>query len=787
MKKYTLYLIAIVILAGLGSMALSTGKYVAHADSNQNLLSGWAWSSNIGWLSFNGGDSGAGSTQSTYAVTLATTTANPTIGTLSGYAWSPNIGWVSFNPAVNNTPPDGSSGTTTVNMTTGAVTGWARALVGCQSDLWATTTLSPTIKVCTGSGPGKDNGVTASNIVGNPNAGFTVNWDTGPIFGQYNPGAAIPEGIASDGSYLYVGGIYESTYSQGYLEKRDIKTGTLIWSKYLPPTTTNGGSTITDMAVDSTGIYLAGFLNQNETSSNPDYIQKYDLNGSLLWQKTISITGIAADNGYMQVFLQGGYLYCIGPYTNSYMYVEERDPSTGNLIWSTKDASLEYGGPAIVNNNGVYTMGLKLNNNNNYYLERKSLTDGSLIWSVAIGVNVAMIPGVIGADSTGVYDLYIASGNSQGGQYTTYYEKRNLTDGSLIWSQAEPNFGTGPFAYNQSPLPATITSSALYDGVSSDANLYRLQKRDLSTGNIIASTTWQVMPTWAESMIASNNHIYTDFVNDSSQKTWEITDTIDNAVSSNSVGTNTGWDGWIELSGTNHSTGDSTGASGVTYASTTGSFVGYAWGGPVVGWLQFSPTLSNGTIAASTTCPTCVVVVPTTGLTLQVNDPISGWGGAAYVTADPSRNVSVPVKWIVSGVSNVTSLSNDWGISPGSAVDASGKSFNSSGSDTLSFSGITTQTVEQLSLKYFTGLVSHTLPYVTITITPYQSPTPSCAQPSNTYQCSTITGATGSATTHATQNQCVASGSTPACEFYCQQGYSLRGVNLCTKSSFQEI
>jgi len=139
-------------------------------------LSGYAWSSNIGWLSFNPSD---GAT-----VQLSTTTGS-SVGSLSGDAWSPNIGWVSFDRAVTGNPPttgtadpgNGSGAIATVNMTTGAVNGWARALVGCQSDLWATTTLSPTIKVCTGSGPGSDNGVTAnSNTTSSTGATTTITY-----------------------------------------------------------------------------------------------------------------------------------------------------------------------------------------------------------------------------------------------------------------------------------------------------------------------------------------------------------------------------------------------------------------------------------------------------------------------------------------------------------------------------------------------------------------------------------------------------------------------------------
>jgi hypothetical protein len=68
------------------------------------ILTGWAWSESFGWISFNcktGGDSQANiccsqasppSPCSDYGVTVATST-----GEFDGYAWSENIGWISFN------------------------------------------------------------------------------------------------------------------------------------------------------------------------------------------------------------------------------------------------------------------------------------------------------------------------------------------------------------------------------------------------------------------------------------------------------------------------------------------------------------------------------------------------------------------------------------------------------------------------------------------------------------------------------------------------------------------
>lgn len=85
-------------------------------------VTGWAWSSNIGWISFNSTNDGAG-TGSSYNVSFSTSTLS-NIGTFAGWAWSPNIGWISFGAG------DGSHPNVTTNLTTGEVTGYARACAG---------------------------------------------------------------------------------------------------------------------------------------------------------------------------------------------------------------------------------------------------------------------------------------------------------------------------------------------------------------------------------------------------------------------------------------------------------------------------------------------------------------------------------------------------------------------------------------------------------------------------------------------------------------------------------
>ncbi len=123
MKKYliSVALLALILVVG------ATLATVRAAQDEVHTLNGWAWSSNIGWISFNSADAGAGG--GPYAVQA------DNAGNFSGYAWSPNIGWISFNPS-HLAGCTGASAASS-NFNTGAVTGWVRAYAGIgRTDGW---------------------------------------------------------------------------------------------------------------------------------------------------------------------------------------------------------------------------------------------------------------------------------------------------------------------------------------------------------------------------------------------------------------------------------------------------------------------------------------------------------------------------------------------------------------------------------------------------------------------------------------------------------------------------
>lgn len=95
------------------------------ADASQN-VSGYAWSENIGWISFNSTNEASGSS---YGVNIDPLTGS---GVFSGKAWSENIGWISFDTTDLTGCPSGVC-SARVDWSTGKVAGWARVLSAAGS------------------------------------------------------------------------------------------------------------------------------------------------------------------------------------------------------------------------------------------------------------------------------------------------------------------------------------------------------------------------------------------------------------------------------------------------------------------------------------------------------------------------------------------------------------------------------------------------------------------------------------------------------------------------------
>ncbi|MBU0546984.1 hypothetical protein KKA72_02370 [Patescibacteria group bacterium] len=112
MKKLLLFILFLSLIYSF----IGAEKVKSATDDN---VFGWAWSENIGWISFNNTTGGGGIG---YGVNIDSET-----GIFSGYAWSENIGWISFNQAdLLNCPQLPCRAD--LNSETGNVSGWAKIL-----------------------------------------------------------------------------------------------------------------------------------------------------------------------------------------------------------------------------------------------------------------------------------------------------------------------------------------------------------------------------------------------------------------------------------------------------------------------------------------------------------------------------------------------------------------------------------------------------------------------------------------------------------------------------------
>jgi len=139
-KRFLIYFLSVSAVVLVAVLFFVIGFYIN--DNSQKIalaanqeLGGFAWAARLvpfgtelggpGWISFNCLDGGVCAT-SNYKVIYDDTTGN-----ISGYAWSSNIGWIKFDPG--GSYPGAPSYDSRINPGNGNVTGWARACAVFQS------------------------------------------------------------------------------------------------------------------------------------------------------------------------------------------------------------------------------------------------------------------------------------------------------------------------------------------------------------------------------------------------------------------------------------------------------------------------------------------------------------------------------------------------------------------------------------------------------------------------------------------------------------------------------
>lgn len=280
--------------------------------------------------------------------------------------------------------------------------------------------------------------------------------------------------------------------------------GDVIWAK--SEIISSYGDIATGVAVDGTGMYVVGSDYNGSAGSFSEWrIEKRNLATGEFVLSFGSAGAISEHIGSFSdaasaVAVDGSGLYVGGYDTNTTggqteCRIEKRDLSTGAFIvgFGSGGAISEHGCYSVsgvaVDGTGLYLVGSDDNtptNNSEWRIEKRSLTTGAMIWSQSEHISSAS-DGADGVavDGTGVY-VVGSDENTPSNNAEWRIEKRGLTTGDIIWSRSE-HLSTG----SDLGWAASVDGTGLYavgiDRNTTDARSeWRIEKRDLSTGMLVA-------------------------------------------------------------------------------------------------------------------------------------------------------------------------------------------------------------------------------------------------------------------------------------------------------------
>jgi hypothetical protein len=319
-------------------------------------------------------------------------------------------------------------------------------------------------------------------------------------------GFDVAYSVAVDGSGVYITGI-EIEDSEDFIgiidfkwriEKRDLMDGSLLWEQ------TSNPSLSLDMAygvaVDGSGVYIIGYdeapeLGAGITGFKKWRIEKRSLNdGTIIWNRTK-----APEQGYgiaLAVAVDDTGLYTVGSdqfqendtFTTLHWRIEKRDLMDGSLLWNKtgNPATLWNAANSVTSDDsGLYIVGMERAGEQDFQwrIEKRDLVDGSLLWNQtnnpSEGLDMAYS---VTIDTSGIY--VVGRDNSTEND-AWRIEKRNLTDGSILWLQTN-NPSNGYDAANSVAVDGSGVYIAGSDN-STDDFAWRIEKRSLdqpTNGNL---------------------------------------------------------------------------------------------------------------------------------------------------------------------------------------------------------------------------------------------------------------------------------------------------------------
>ncbi|MFH2141612.1 MAG: hypothetical protein ABIJ97_04260 [Bacteroidota bacterium] len=250
-------------------------------------------------------------------------------------------------------------------------------------------------------------------------------------------GGDAAQAITVDATGIYIGGSDNTpggSDSQWRIEKRNLSTGAIIWTQTSNPTI--GGDQIYAITVDATAVYVAG-IDWSAGGSNGEWrIEKRNsTTGALIWFQTEDfsvgmdmIQGIAVDA--TGIYVAGEMR---DPTMNIGWQVEKRDLSSGAITWTQQynPSGEDMAYAVALDATGIYITGYDCQSGGcQIRIEKRDLSDGSLIWlensDPSVGYDIGC---AIAVDGTGIY---LGGRDNTPGNPEWRIESRSLS-GSLNW------------------------------------------------------------------------------------------------------------------------------------------------------------------------------------------------------------------------------------------------------------------------------------------------------------------------------------------------------------------
>ena len=282
-----------------------------------------------------------------------------------------------------------------------------------------------------------------------------------PSTAGYNSGqpSDAPRAVAVDATGVYVVGYdYVPGNQEWRIEKRSLSTGALTWTQIENPSTSDDEPK--GIAVDGTGVYVVGY---DQSPGNGEWrIEKRSLSTGAL----------------ITTFGTGG--------------VIREDPNAPTFD-AASGVAVDGAGLYVVGDD-------KIPGDHEWRIEKRSLSTGALVTAFGTGGIVVDNPSTrddaayaVVVDGTGVY--VVGEDQFPGvGDYEWRITKRQLSDGSLI-----STFGSAgmvqenPSSGDDEPFSAAIDGTGIYlagyDAIPSSVDEWRIEKRDLGDGSPIWTQT----------------------------------------------------------------------------------------------------------------------------------------------------------------------------------------------------------------------------------------------------------------------------------------------------------